>query len=182
MIPNALLGRIRRHLEKGGIIAYPTESCYGLGCDPENFRAVRLLLKLKGRSRNRGLILIAGRMREIRRYIAAPPPKEKLGKFWPGPFTLLLEASRLVPSWIRGRHAKVALRITAHREASGLCKALGTALVSTSANASGARPARTHRECARRFGSQVLVIPGKIGKRRNPSTIMDWDSGKIFRP
>lgn len=181
MIPNALLGKIRRHLEAGGVIAYPTESCYGLGCIPENLRAVRFLLKLKKRRRDRGLILIAGHMRQIRRYILNPPQREALARFWPGPHTLLLRASRHVPKWIRGGHEKVALRITAHRDASMLCNALSTALVSTSANVTGTKPARSFRECMARFGKQVLVVPGRIGKRKKPSTIMDFDSGKISR-
>ncbi|HQT26800.1 MAG TPA: L-threonylcarbamoyladenylate synthase [Burkholderiales bacterium] len=177
-----LFGKIRRHLDAGGVIAYPTESCYGLGCIPENRDAVRALLKLKKRRKSRGLILIAGRMREIRRYMKHLPEKEALNKFWPGPNTLLLPASRHVPVWIRGNHEKVALRITAHRDAARLCNALSTALVSTSANVTGTKPAKSYRECTSRFGRQVLVVPGKIGKRRHPSTIMDFETGKIFRP
>lgn len=174
--------RIRRHLEEGGVIAYPTESCYGLGCHPGNRRAVLRLLEIKGRPQSRGLILIAGKMKQIERYIAHPPQPDSLAEFWPGPHTLLFYASRSVPKWIRGRHAKVALRITAHAEAAKLCNSLGTALVSTSANLSGMKPAKSYRECVSRFGKDILVVPGRIGKRRTPSTIMDFDSGKIFRP
>ncbi len=178
---SALLRKIKLHLKQGGVIAYPTESCYGLGCDPKNQSAVSLLLKIKKRRKSRGLILIAGRMRELERYMLNPPKKEVLEKYWPGPYTLLLDASGHAPKWIRGNHEKVALRLTAHREASRLCNALSMALVSTSANISGTKPARTYRDCMRRFGRQVLVIPGKVGKRKNPSTIMDFKSGKIFR-
>ena len=179
---SALINKIRLHLKNGGVIAYPTESCYGLGCDPGNRAAVGLLLKIKKRRASRGLILIGGSLGKLRRYMLHPPEKEILDRYWPGPFTLLLDASRHVPEWIRGRHEKVALRLTAHREASGLCNALSTALVSTSANVSGTKPAKTYRDCERRFGKQVLVIPGKIGRRKNPSTIIDLESGKILRP
>lgn len=182
MIPRFQFGRIRRHLDAGGVIAYPTESCFGLGCDPENYRAVRLLLKIKKRPESRGLILIAGRMQQLRHYIECPPSQEQLARFWPGPFTLLFEASRRAPRWIRGRHDRIALRLTGHPGASRLCRALGMALVSTSANLSGTQPARSYRDCVARFGRKVLVVPGRIGKRKSPSTIMDFESGKILRP
>ncbi len=182
MIPHLLLERIRRHLNSGGIIAYPTESCYGLGCDPKNYRAIRLLLGIKQRSESRGLILVAGDMRQLQRYIGNPPPQEELARFWPGPYTLLLDASRRTPPWIRGRHDKVALRLTAHPDTSRLCRMLGMALVSTSANLSGMKPAGNFRDCTARFGKDVLVVPGRTGKRKTPSTIVDFESGRIFRP
>ncbi len=174
-------GRIRRHLKAGGVIAYPTESCYGLGCYPESFKAVSRLLEIKKRPQSKGLILIAGKLRQIERYIAHPPRQDSLLKYWPGPYTLLLRASRRVPKWVKGRHDKIALRITAHWGAAKLCNALGRALVSTSANLSGMKPAKSYRECARRFGGSVLVIPGRIGKRKNPSTILDFETGKVLR-
>lgn len=176
------LGRIRKHLEAGGVIAYPTESCYGLGCYPEDHKAVGRILKIKKRPQRRGLILIAGKLKQIERYMAHPPKQNSLLEYWPGPFTLLFHASRRVPRWVRGSHDKIALRVTAHGEAAKLCNALGSALVSTSANLSGMKPAKSYRECVNRFGGQVLVIPGRIGKRKNPSTILDLETGKIHRP
>jgi L-threonylcarbamoyladenylate synthase len=174
-------GSIRRHLEAGGVIAYPTESCYGLGCYPESLKAVARLLEIKKRPQSRGLILIAGKFRQIERYIAHPPRQDSLAKYWPGPYTLLLRASIKVPKWVKGRHDKIALRVTAHKGAAKLCNMLGRALVSTSANRSGMRPAKSYRECARRFGGSVMVIPGRIGKRKNPSTILDFETGKVLR-
>jgi len=73
------------------------------------------------------------------------------------------------------------VRVTAHPQAAALCNALDMALVSTSANRSGDKPARTHVDCLRRFGRQALVLPGRVGKRRRPSTIRDWASGRIIR-
>ncbi len=178
----SLFEKIRRHLDSGGVIAYPTESCYGLGCIPENHDAVKSLLKLKKRKKSKGLILIAGNMREIRKYMKHVPEKEILKEYWPGPNTLLIGASRHVPPWIKGKHEKVALRVTAHRDAARLCNAIGCALVSTSANFAGQKPAKSFRECISRFGDRILVVPGRVGKRKNPSTIMDLESGRIYRP
>ncbi len=85
------------------------------------------------------------------------------------------------PRWLRGAHDTLAVRITAHPVAAGLCNALRMPLVSTSANRSGARPARSAAQCRRLFGKEVLVVPGRIGRRKQPSTIIAWADGKIVR-
>ncbi|NNM81199.1 MAG: L-threonylcarbamoyladenylate synthase [Burkholderiales bacterium] len=174
--------RIRAHLKAGGVLAYPTESCYGLGCDPMNRRAVERILSIKGRPRHKGLILIGASLRQLTPFIAEIPDASRLEKYWPGPFTLLFRPSRRTPKWLTGRHDRIALRLTAHPESARLCRSAGSALVSTSANRSGMKPVKSYRECIARFGRKVLVIPGRIGKRKNPSTILDFESGRIFRP
>lgn len=183
MPPSALLRRIRSHLESGGVIAYPTESCYGLGCDPRNARAVRKLLRLKRRPQHKGLILIGADFAQLRRYVAplSAGQRQQLAATWPGPHTWLLPASSRTPRWLRGRHDTLAVRVTAHPAAAGLCRALRTALVSTSANLAGMKPARTHAACVKTFGNAVLAVPGRIGKRKTPSTIQDLASGRIIR-
>lgn len=175
--------RIRKHLQRGGVIAYPTESCYGLGCDPMNRHAVKRVLKLKKRSPSKGLILIAAYARQLRPYLApvSPALALRMRARWPGPHTWLVPASPDCPATLRGAHDAVAVRVTAHRGAAALCRAAGMALVSTSANLSGGKPAKTAQECRRLFGKRVLVIPGPIGARRRPSTIQDLVTGKIIR-
>lgn len=179
----ALLQKLRRHLQQGGVIAYATESCFGLGCDPRNARAVRRILRLKGRPQSRGLILIAGKINQIKRYIAPldAAQNEVLMQEWPGPTTFLLPAKSDVPRYLRGRHDNIAVRVTAHASAAALCNVLGMALVSTSANRSGKRPMKTYASCARAFGRSVMVLRGRIGQRKRPSTIKDFTSGKIVR-
>lgn len=175
--------RIRRHLKRGGVLAYPTESCYGLGCDPRNPAAVRLVLKLKKRSPSKGLILIAAHVRQLRPYLATLSPvlDQRMRARWPGPHTWLVPASARCPAVLRGAHDAVAVRVTAHRGAAALCRAARMALVSTSANLSGGKPAKSAGECRRLFGRRVLVIPGPLGARRRPSTIQDLVSGRILR-
>lgn len=175
--------RIRKHLQRGGVIAYPTESCYGLGCDPMNRHAVQRVLKLKKRSPSKGLILIAAHQAQLRPYLAAISPElaTRMRSRWPGPHTWLVPASNRCPATLRGAHDSVAVRVTAHRGAAQLCRSAGMALVSTSANLSGGKPAKSAEECQRLFGKRVLVIPGPIGARRRPSTIQDLVSGKIIR-
>ncbi|MDO8890593.1 MAG: Sua5/YciO/YrdC/YwlC family protein [Sulfurimicrobium sp.] len=182
-LSTTLLNRIRAHLEQGGVIAYPTESCYGLGCDPRNRRAVMKILRIKGRPQHKGLILIGSTFVQLQPY-AAPLTEaqwHKISPTWPGPVTWLLPATSKTPPWLRGRHQSIAVRVTAHPLAVRLCQALNLALVSTSANRSGKKPARTAAACAKIFGPDVLVVPGLIGKRRQPSTIMDLMTGAVIR-
>ncbi len=175
--------RIRRHIRQGGVIAYPTESCFGLGCDPRNPLAIRRLLQLKRRSRSKGLILIASSPRQLRPYLAALSPalQRRMHALWPGPHTWLAAAAADCPPWLCGAFDTIAVRVTAHPVAAGLCRLLGIALVSTSANLSGGKPARTAAECRRLFGRRVLVIPGRIGARPRPSTIQHLASGELIR-
>lgn len=175
--------RIRLHLLRGGVIAYPTESCYGLGCDPHNPRAVKRVLALKQRNAAKGLILIASAVKQLRPFLAdlSPTLSRRMCDAWPGPHTWLVPASRHCPALLRGKHDNIAVRVTAHRGAAALCRSAGMALISTSANLSGGKPAKTAAECRRLFGRRVLVIPGPIGARRRPSTIQDLVSGAILR-
>ena len=179
----ALTREVKTHLARGGVIAYPTESCYGLGCDPRNYRAVRRLLKIKGRPQSKGLILIADCFSRLRRYVLPPTTEQRrlLDLTWPGPHTWLMPASRHRPHSLRGRHDSIAVRVTAHPGAASLCRAVGTALVSTSANRAGLKPLKTYAACLKAFGASVLVVPGRIGTRKTPSTIQHLVSGKIIR-
>lgn len=181
-LPN--LRRIRAHLRQGGVIAYATESCFGLGCDPGNARAVQRILALKGRPRSKGLILIGSDAAQFLRYLApmADGLRDRLHEWWPGPNTLLLRASPHCPRWLTGRHNQLAVRVTAHPDAARLCAGLNMVLVSTSANRSGKQALRTAAACRKTFGLQVMVIPGRIGRRKTPSRILDPLSGRVARP
>jgi len=174
---------LRAFLKRGGIIAYPTESCYGLGCDPMNRRAVEKILKLKGRGAAKGLILVAANRNQLRPYATRTSIETAWEKsLWPGPVTWALPAAKSCPAWLTGGRGTVAVRITAHPDAASLCKQSGMALVSTSANKSGGEPATTSDQCSALFGKQVRVLPGRIGTRKRPSTLIDLASGKILRP
>jgi L-threonylcarbamoyladenylate synthase len=175
--------RLAAHLRRGGVIAYPTESCYGLGCDPGNRRAVQRILRLKGRPQHKGLILIAAHYHQVARYLQALTPTEQLKLQEDGAqaVTYLMPAKPSCPRWLRGAHDTLAVRLTAHPFARELCRSTDSALVSTSANRSGQRPARTYAQCRRLFGPRVWVLPGRVGRRKRPSTIRAWASGKIIR-
>jgi L-threonylcarbamoyladenylate synthase len=170
-------------LRQGGLIAYPTESCYGLGCDPMNHGAVKKIIQLKGRTPGKGLILIAANRHQLRPYATRASIERAWQRgYWPGPVTWILPAARTCPSWLTRGSNTIAVRITAHAAASHLCQRARMALVSTSANRSGDPPAKTAEQCARIFGRQVRTLAGRIGKRRRPSTLIDFATGKVFRP
>jgi len=141
------------------------------------------ILRIKGRPQHKGLILIGANFSQIEPYVAPLDDAQwrQISSSWPGPVTWLLPAAHATPVWLRGRHCSIAVRITAHPMAAHLCQLLGMALVSTSADLGGKRPARSYRECARLFGEQVLILPGQIGRRKRPSTIRDLLTGKAVR-
>lgn len=174
---------IRAHLRAGGVVAYATESCFGLGCDPRNVNAIKKILRLKRRPWDKGLIVVASELPQLRHLIQPLTTEQRAftQQYWPGPYTFLLPRSHRAPRVLSGRHAKLAVRISAHPEVQRLCSALDMALVSTSANRAGFKPIKTAKECARQFGAEAMVLPGRIGKRKRPSVIMDIETKKILR-
>lgn len=181
--PGASSRRIAAHLRRGGLIAYPTESCYGLGCNPDNRAAVLRLLKLKQRPQHKGLIVIASSYRQVARYLQplSSAEQQRLAAAGAQAITYLLPARHSAPRWLRGSHDTLAVRLTAHPFAAQLCRSVRSALVSTSANRSGQRPAKTYAQCQRLFGNKVWVLPGRVGKRKKPSTIRTWVRDEIIR-
>jgi len=171
-------------VKSGGVIAYPTEYCYGLGCDPKNTYAVKRILKMKRRSRYKGLILISDRLARINRYIDYIPDsyRDEMLQSWPGPFTWLLPAKTSVSRWVRGHHTSVAVRITANKDVQKLCCLAGTALISTSANRSGRLMLIDYRSVSREFAKEVdYVVHGRVGVAEGPSSIRDSHTGAVIR-
>ncbi len=173
-----------RCLRRGGIIAYPTESVFGLGCDPLNEAAVRRLLAIKRRDPGKGVILIADRFERLRPFVGAIPEArlDEVLRDWPGPHTWLLPAADWVPSWLTGRHTTLAMRVTAHPVAAALCRGAEMPLVSTSANRSGRPPARTPLQTRLRCGQGVdMILHGETGGLSRPTPIRDALSGARLR-
>lgn len=178
------LGAAYRALRAGGVIAYPTEAVWGLGCDPLNAHAVAQLRALKRRRRDRGLILIASSFAQVLP-LMAPLPAPRLAEIqasWPGPVTWIVPAAMSVPHWVRGPGDTVAIRVTAHPVAAALCYVFGGPIVSSSANLSGHPPARSALAVRRQFGRQLdAILCGPLGGRKRPSQIRDALTGKVIR-
>ena len=172
-------------LRAGGVLSYPTEAVYGLGCDPRNEGAVQKLLRIKQRDPAKGLILIAASFEQLAPYLRDidAAMRERILPTWPGPVTWALPARPETSSLLRGDHETLAVRVTAHPAASALCRVFGGALISTSANRSDQPPARTASDVIQLFGEQIDgVLDGKIGDRANPTEIRDGRTGALLRP
>jgi L-threonylcarbamoyladenylate synthase len=178
------LKQAARKIHAGGIVAYPTEAVYGLGCDPMSAAAVLRLLELKKREIDKGLILIASDFKQLQPYLAKLPTKmeKKIMSTWPGPVTWILPANQATPVWLTGAHDSIAVRVTAHPIASALCQQAGMALVSTSANISNQHPARNALDIHRIFDDQLdYILHSDTATQKNPTEIRDGKTGKILR-
>lgn len=170
-------------LHAGGVVAYPTEAVYGLGCDPLNLEAVLRLLSIKRRDPAKGLILIADDIKRLLPFIRITAIQHKtLMQGWPGPNTWLVPAQDWVPEWLTGSHDSLAIRVTAHPLAAALCREAGMPIVSTSANLAGHPPARNALQVRNRLAGQVdFLLSGRTGGAQRPTAIRDLASGKLVR-
>ena len=179
------IARAVRALNDGGVIAYPTEAVWGLGCDPLDEAAVVRLLALKQRNWRKGVILVAADMAQLAPYLhgLSQPQLQTLRESWPGPNTWLIPNNGAAPDWVTGGRATLAVRVSHHPLVSALCAAYGGAIVSTSANPAGKPPARSSLSVRCYFHTQLDdIVPGKLGAQKNPTTIRNLVTGAIVRP
>lgn len=176
-------------LRAGGVLTYPTEAVFGLGCDPDNRAAFENIFLLKQRPPEQGVLLIASDFSQIADWIEAPPEAvARAQATWPGAYTWIFPRSPRVPEWVAGGHSGIALRVTAHESAAALCRAFGGPIVSTSANRHGEPPARSAEEVQAMFGSGSSagallqgVLHGVTGGLARPTPIADAVTGAIIR-
>jgi len=177
------LQRAGRVLRSGGVVAYPTEGVYGLGCLPRDEAAVRRILGIKRRDPAMGLILIAADPAQLAEWVDARVHIEELHSTPGQPVTWIVPSAPSVPFLVRGHNTGIAVRITQHPVAAALCRAATSAIVSTSANISGRPPARNAFVLRRVFGPLVdCIVPGRCGPAIGASEIREWESGRIIRP
>jgi L-threonylcarbamoyladenylate synthase len=171
-------------LHQGGVIAYPTEAVFGLGCNPFNQAAVEKIYQIKQRDRKKALLLIASSFDQVT-LLCDKIPTEKLEtvqKSWPGPTTWIFPASKKAPLWILGNEKGIAIRITNHPIAKALCEQFKGPIISTSANPEGKPPAKTAKQVQVYFENQLdLILDGPLGNLENPTTIRDALTGKTIR-
>lgn len=168
----------------GGVIAYPTEAVFGLGCDPSDRAAVHRLLAIKRRPVGKGLILVAADWSQLQPWLQTPPPAllRRLSNSWPGPVTWLVPAAADCPYWLTGDHTTLAVRVSDHPLVQSLCRRTGSALVSTSANISTRRPARSILEVQLRFATRIdYLLPGRLGGLAQPTVIRDLVTARTLR-
>ncbi len=170
-------------VRQGGVIGYPTETVYGLGCDPLRADAVAAVNRLKGRDARKGLILLASRLQQLDDLIDVSDRGQRAVITGESePTSWIVPARDTAPDWITGGRNTLAIRVTSHPVVARLCDHLGHALVSTSANPAGKKPALNALQLHRYFDGQVdamLVSTHNCSGR--PSRIRDLESGQLLR-
>ncbi|NOY46474.1 MAG: threonylcarbamoyl-AMP synthase [Deltaproteobacteria bacterium] len=160
-------------LRNDGVIVYPTDTVYGLGCDITNKHAVERIVRIKGRDPKKPMSFVCADLTHISRYARVSNFAYRiLKRFLPGPYTFVLEASREVPRLLLTKQKTVGIRIPDHPVCLGLVKELGNPILSTSANPSGADPLNQPEEIQRVLGGQVDLILECGVLPRVPSTVV----------
>lgn len=171
-------------LKREGVIAYPTEAMFGLGCDINSETAIKKILDLKKRSWEQGLIIVASSWEQVSHLTTKIPEANynKIFDSWPGHTTWVFPASLMAPKYITGTHKTIAIRISNHPLVHELCLTFNGPIVSTSANIQGQKPALNPTEVKSIFGGGIdYIFPGEIGKNTKASTIIDATTLEILR-
>jgi L-threonylcarbamoyladenylate synthase len=173
-------------LQAGGVITYPTEAVWGLGCDPGNAQAVLKLLSLKQRPVEKGMILVAADPAQLEGWVQldalAAERRQAVLDSWPGANTWIVPAGPRAPRWITGAHTGIAVRVSAHPLVQALCTAWGGPLVSTSANLAGEPPARSREQLDPALLQHLDgLLDGATGGLAQPTRIRVAATGDVLR-
>ncbi len=186
MIATPTLQNIHRAadiIKNRGLIAYPTETVYGLGADPYCSEAIQKIFTAKARAQNKGIILLirdADDLSMLARAIS-PTAQTLIRAFWPGPLTLVFEANPDLPPALLGGRDTIALRHSNSPIAARLLTALRGPLTSTSANRSGHGPARSASEVQNALGDHLdLILDGGPSASTTPSTLVDVSTDRAI--
>lgn len=163
-------------LKRGGVIAYPTETFYGLGADAANEKAIEKIYTIKGRKDKKPISIIIGSAKDIDRFAVniSESSKKLMGRFWPGGITLVFEASRNIPEILTAETGTIGIRYSSHAIAAHLAQNLSGALTATSANISGKKECSSAYEVIETLGDTVdAVIDGGVTPGGSGSTVVD---------
>jgi L-threonylcarbamoyladenylate synthase len=170
------LAQIAESIRRGGVIAFRTDTFYGLGADPFNRAAVRKIKQLKGRDDRKPILIVISERNQIDRLITERTRSFNLlaERFWPGPLTLIGQATPEVPEEITAGTGTVGMRLPDDDKVRALVRDCGGALTATSANPSDQEPAKTAQEVFRYFGDAVgLILDDGPARSALPSTVID---------
>ena len=166
-------------LEQGGVIGYPTDAVYGLGCDLMNKAAIERLYQIKGMQRDKNLAFICPDLSDISRYaIVENAIYRVLKRFLPGPYCFVLTATREVPKMVQMKQKTVGIRVPAHPVTQALVRELGRPIISTTAAPPGEDPMVDPWEIKERFPGLELVLDAGAGGSV-PTTVVDLSEGAV---
>lgn len=169
-------------IRRGGIIAYPTDTIYGLGCNPFNIEAVERINTIKQRPANKQFILLAAHIDQVRSLIVLDSDHKSLISLSTEPTSWIVKASQHAPCWLTDKDNSLTFRISKNETVEKLCSALGHAVISTSANISGKKPAKNALEIHRYFHNTVDKILASNKKLTgSPSKIIRLCDNHIIR-
>jgi L-threonylcarbamoyladenylate synthase len=168
-------------MREGGVVVYPTETVYGIGCIPSDPDAAQSICEIKGRA-DKPLPLICADIESARKIVEMSPAAEKLAeKFWPGPLTMVLPAKVKYSMWVQHGATTLGIRVSPYPIAQKLAKAAGGVIVSTSANISGDDPAKTAQEAKEIFNGKVdAIVDGGPSPGGESSTVVDLTGEEIW--
>jgi L-threonylcarbamoyladenylate synthase len=170
----------RRLIEAGGLLAFRTDTLYGLGADPFNRAAVSRINKLKEREGRKPVLVVIASRQEALRFIEEPSAlfDALTGHYWPGPLTVIGRALPSVPEELKAGGASIGLRLPDDEEVRAFVRACGGALTATSANPAGEPPARNAYQAAKYFPHELdLIVDGGEARTDKPSSVIDVSAG-----
>lgn len=168
-------------LNAGGVIAYPTEGVWGLGCLWTNETAINEILRLKQRPLEKGMIILCSQLSEIKEYLLplSASQLQQIEQEYSHPVTWVLPCKQTVPKSVRGQHSSIAVRFSQHPQVQALCGHVGP-IISTSANPTGQPAAMSEQEVYDYFNKQLsYVLPGELGGYSKPSEIRTLDGQRV---
>jgi len=175
-IENTHLEEAVEILKNGGIVIHPTETVYGIGCDPFNSETCERVQRLKKREGTKPLLLLASSLSQVESLTGGLPAAalKLAGAFWPGPLTMVIRPVKELPKHLFGESAGVAFRVTSHPLAASLAREFGCPVTSTSANITGRKPVVTYEDAERLFGESVdIILKNNKPLNGKPSTVVD---------
>tara|TARA_B100001027_G_scaffold89424_1_gene61290 strand:- start:43 stop:603 length:561 start_codon:yes stop_codon:yes gene_type:complete len=171
-------------LKSGKILAHPTESIWGLGCDAFNEKAVNFIFKIKKRDKNKNFILLVNSLESFKKYLKEIKNEDRvfLNKYWPGPHTFLINYNDNLPTHLHNESGKIAIRVSNHLPIQQLLNSFSGFIVSTSANISGKENINDPHEIMNSFEyKEMAYYDEMLGSNKSPSTIIDLESRSIIR-
>ncbi len=174
-------------LEKGGVVAFPTETYYGLAVDPFNEKALKRLFTIKQRDPQKPILVLIHEINQLSSMADAIPERYQslMKKYWPGPLTLIFPARNTISPLLTCGSGTVGIRISSHPIAQHLCKLWGKPLTATSANISGETPADSAKAVRSGLGNKVdFIVDGGKSPAGGSSTIVGLKKGnlRLIRP